>query len=321
MELRPKRARSASVPLPVAAHAAPPAPAMLGHRVAGDVGANLLRRPITAQMLQARIAGLRRVDALAVAGDLPAITMHRGADHAGDYADLLADTRASISRLRQGATGRSLLSGLQQRSDAMQAHLPAPARQSIVRIQSARYRPGGNAQAPNVPNLVAARAAYRYDGQAGAGAASNVHYDEREARGHRFIGLGHELVHAYRAAHGIGVSPIAASPRSGDAILNPPTHPVVRNVLDNRAQLREEFETVGLTPTPQNVWQQRMAAAPPTENALRAEHQIPARPHYSGVAPGTDNQAVANVDAATDTAWRWPWTPSPVQQILRHLGA
>lgn len=219
-----ERARRLRPPVP------PPVPAMLdpavrrglraararaGHPVAGNAGANPLAVPITPQTLQAGEAGLRRVDALPVAGDLPAITVHRGADHAGEYADLLADTRASASRLRQGATGQSLLRGLQQRSDAMQAHLPLAARQPIVSIQSARNRAAGNFQAANVLNNVAARPAYRYDGQAGAGIASNVGYNEREARGHRFIGLGHELVHAYRAAHGIGVSPIVASPGAG----------------------------------------------------------------------------------------------------------
>lgn len=352
-----ERARRLRPPVP------PPVPAMLdpavrrglraararaGHPAAGNAGANPLAVPITPQTLQAGMAGLRRVDAVPVAHDLPAITVHRGADHAGEYSDLLADTRASISRLREGATGEAMLTGLQQRSDAMQPLVPPAARQPIVRIQSSRFHnpPGGNWQAPTGANLAARRGAYRYDGQAGAGTASNVHYDEGQTaprldphpplgphplqRGNRFIGLGHELVHAYRAAHGIGVSPPAVSPRSGDPILNPPTNPVVINALDNRAMLREEFETIGLQPTPQNVWQQRMAAAPPTENALRAEHQLPARPNYSGQLPGSDDQIVANVDAGTDPGppWRlrWPWDPpvphiSPVQQVLRHLGA
>ncbi len=298
---------------------------MLRRRTALNTDSSLLRHPITPAMLTQQQARLRRVDSLPAA---PGITVQRGLDDAGAYTDLVADTRASISRLRQRPAGQALLAGIQQRAgvlppDARADNTPAEHARAAAAVNISSARGAGHAQSPRLRggDVRSVRPAYRYDGQAGAGTGSVVRYNENEPRAARFIGLGHELIHAHRAAHGLGVSPVAVSPQGDDPILHPPTAPIVSQVLEHRAQMREEFETVGLTPTPPALWQQRLPTAPPTENALRGEHGLPLRTSYSGAVPGADDQMVRNVDEGTDRNFRWPWNPSPVQRLLNHIGA
>ena len=53
---------------------------------------------------------------------------------------------------------------------------------------------------------------------------------------------------ARKRTHGRAVSPPEVSPMHDHPLLNPPTPPVVRQVIGHHAQMQEEFETVGLSP-------------------------------------------------------------------------
>nr|WP_255417612.1 M91 family zinc metallopeptidase [Corallococcus sp. CA054B] len=166
--------------------------------------------------------------------------------------------------------------------------------------------------------LQSLRPAYRQDGQAGTGQASHINYNENQP-GQRFNSLGHESVHAWRAAHGAQVSPLAASKHADAEVFKRyPSHSAaMKDTVETRLQLREEFETVGLRPTP------RMPNAP-TENAIRAEHGLPARQDSSGFRPGANkNQAnFENFDAGSDDRSRFQkfmGTPSPLGRIVGDL--
>jgi Effector protein len=102
--------------------------------------------------------------------------------------------------------------------------------------------------------------------------------------------LGHELVHAYRAAHGIGLMN-----RTVDATVSEDEREVRR--------LQEEFETVGLL-SPDSK-----QSSHPTENDLRREHnervkrgsrlgRIPLRSEYSGSDPRAQRKKLASLPRA-----------------------
>lgn len=287
------------------------------HRILG-FDPPLHRVPITGTALSAQRAALRGVTSSAVAPDLQAIRVQRGgAETPEQFTDLLADTRASISRLREQNTGRSMLNALQHKAAAVNPGASAGA--TTVNIRSGRdkatmrngYAPRHNATYPSIQR------AYRYDGRPGVGAPGEITYDEAEPRATRFIGLGHELVHAHRSAHGLGVSPVEVSPQRAAPVLG--IDPIVGRAIGHHVQMREEFETVGLTPTPQATWRRAgLTSAPPTENALRQEHQLAPRQDYSGKTPSDDPNIIQAVDKATDDRWL-PIRNSPVQRLLHHL--
>ena len=283
---------------------------------------------VTADQLIAGRAKLKRADFGVAHPEYRGIRVRRDdAQSPEHYTDLLRDTRASVSRLDEQPIGHRLLTGLQARTATVNpGHVGTdranPA--TVVAIHSGRGLGAISANSHRVRDTSSyanIQRGYRYDGQSGAGAASRVNYDESAPRPDRFIGLGHELIHAYRAAHGHMVSPPEVSPQRGHKLLNPPTDPIVKQVIGQHAQLKEEFETVGLSPTPRvpNI---------PTERGLRAEHLYKPRDDYSGLRPGgQQEETLRNIDEPTDDRDLFDKLrhkikddrPSPVAALIRHL--
>lgn len=298
-------------------------------------------RPTNEQLAAGR-GNLARTDYGMVHPGLRGIRVRRDPGQSPEnYTDLLADTRASARRLGDGPAGRQLLGELNAETaqvhpgqvdpdvagvnwrtvaDIRSGRGPAGAPLTVADIHSGR----GLAADAGMRHVVRhdntypdVQRGYRYNGNSGAGIASQITYDESRPRPDRFISLGHELVHAHRAAHGRAVSPPDISPRHDDPLLNPPANPVIAGAIRHHAHLQEEFETVGLSPTPR-------IANPPTEAALRAEHGFRPRLDYSGHQPGGAQDAVLeNVDRGTDKRGLfdkyWHKRPSKVAALIKHL--
>jgi hypothetical protein len=271
---------------------------------------------------------LRRADYGVAHPDLRGIRVRRGDGQSPeDYADNLVDTRASMHRLMSQPVGSRMLTELNARTESVNPGLVGneiknPLKVADIHSGRGLHPDSQMSHRPRHNNTYDdAQRAYRYDGTHGMGQASRINYNEMAPKGDRFISLGHEMVHAWRAAHGVAVSPPEVSPQRGAAILNPPTDPIVKGVIGRHAQLKEEFETVGLQNTPRMAWA-------PNENMIREEHGLSARADYSGVAPGALDQAVENVDRATDNRDLWDKflnklkirrRPGPVRGMLSHL--
>ena len=298
-------------------------------------------RPTNEQLAAGR-GNLARTDYGMVDPDLRGIRVRRDPGQSPEhYTDLLVDTRASARRLGDGPAGQQLLAELNARtaqvqpgqvdpdvagvdrrtvSDVRSGRGPAGVPLTVADIHSGRglAADAGMSQVVRHDNTYPdLRRGYRYDGNSGAGIASKVTYDESRARPNRFISLGHELVHAHRAAHGRAVSPPDISPQRTDPLLNPPAAPVIAGAIRHHAHLQEEFETIGLSPTPR-------VANPPTETALRAEHGFRPRLDYSGHQPGgAQDTVLANVDQGTDDRGLidkyWHKRPSKVAALIKHL--
>jgi Effector protein/Domain of unknown function (DUF4157) len=310
------------------AGAAPTAAPGLAAPARPQPAATVQRFSPTVDALATARANLKPADFGVVHPKLRGIRVRRDPNQPPEhYFDLLADTRASVNRLAEKPVGGRLLTGLEARTQAVHPGQVGNERNNpltVVDIRSGRGLHPNSAMShrvrfnPALPNPIAdIQRGYRYDGQSGAGIASRVNYDESRARRDRFIDLGHELVHAYRSAHGHAVSPPSVSPKRGHSLLNPPTNPLVAEAIDLHAQLREEFETVGLTPTPR-------VPDIPTEAGIRAEHGAPPRTDYSGLRPGgAQEQSLRNVDEATDDRSLldkyWHNKPSPVTALVKHL--
>jgi len=280
----------------------------------------------TALELQQGRQALRPADYGVVHPQLSGIRTRRGVGQsAAEYYEHMVDTRRSINTLMRAPVGEQMLRDINARTAAVNPGLHGTARNPLtaVDIHSGRHEVPDSqmSQRPRLDPMnpiASAQRAFRYDGLAGAGQASRVNYNEMAPSANRFVSLGHEMVHAWRAAHGVGVSAPQVAPRRGDPLLNPPTDPIVGNVVAHTTHMREEFETVGLLPTPN-------LPLAPTENRLRAEHARPARPDYSGLTPHSPGylNPIRNIDEATDTR-NWFQknvfgTPSPIQNLMHHL--
>ncbi|MBX2809074.1 MAG: type III secretion system effector protein [Cellvibrionaceae bacterium] len=276
--------------------------------------------PTAAELVAGR-AALRRADFGVVHSNATTIRARRAPGQtAADYYDHMLDTRRSMNTLTSQPVGRHLVQQLNNRGTFLDPGAPHNEHHNPYTFVDI-FANNANTARPRLDPMNpigSAQQAYRYNGVAGVGQGSRVGYNANQASANRFIGLGHELVHAYRNAHGIGVSPPDVSPRRNDAVLATPIgggH-TVNTVVGQHARLKEEFETVGIQATPGHP-------GIPTENGLRAEHGRPARLNYSGAVPGgPTDAALANVDAGTDNRnifQRMVGTPSPVQQVVNHL--
>jgi hypothetical protein len=314
-----------------------------------------LPRPTQAELV-AGAQRLRQADYGVVHPDLGGIRARRGAGQSNvDYMRFVEDTRSSISRLASRPEGARMLTGLNARTAAVNPGRVGDEHRSPLTVADVRSGRGlaPDSQMSHRPRLDPAapdlhadlQRGYRFAGRHGTGIASNVNYDEsRAGEAHqtgaagprhlqrdpnRFVSLGHELVHAYRAAHGYAVNDPTLSQRRNDAVLHLPkvedpnnpgklTDPtsLVPRTIAHHAMHREEFETVGLMPTPR-------VGNSPTENLIRAEHGLPLRQDYSGARPGgRQDQNLRNVDQATDDRWgvQKLWgTRSPVDSIVHDL--
>ncbi|RKG58959.1 hypothetical protein D7X30_15425 [Corallococcus sp. AB011P] len=276
----------------------------------------------TALELQDGKNKLKPADHGVVHPDLSGIRTRRDSRQSGaDFADFTQDARNSTHQLMSRPVGNQMLTELNGRTQHVNPGATGTAQKplTVADIYSGRSEAMPMSHRPRHDGtLQSLRPAYRYDGQASAGQASRINYNENQPS-QRFNSLGHESVHAWRAANGVQVSPLAASKHADAEVFKRyPSHSAaMKDTVETRLQLREEFETVGLRPTP------RMPNAP-TENAIRAEHGLPARQDYSGFRPGANkNQAnFENFDAGSDDRSRFQkfmGTPSPLGQIVGDL--
>ncbi|WP_223645349.1 M91 family zinc metallopeptidase [Corallococcus sp. EGB] len=279
--------------------------------------------PVTPAQLQSGKNNLKPADYGVVDPKLQGIRTRRDSGQTGaQFADFTQDVRNSTNRLTSKPVGNQMLNDINGRTQAVNPGATGTLRQPLTAmdVYSGRNSALPNSHVPrNDGTLSSTRPAYRFDGQPGAGTASDVKYNENGG-GQRFNSLGHESVHAWRASNGLQVSPLAASKHSDAAVFKQyPSHSAdMKETVDDRLRLREEFETIGLRPTPHTKNN-------PTENAIRAEHGLPARTDYSGLKPDGKNSndvAFQNYDEGTDARnffQKLSGQPSPFQKIVGDL--
>ncbi|WP_257457891.1 type III secretion system effector protein [Archangium lipolyticum] len=276
--------------------------------------------PTPAELLNGK-NNLRPTDFGVVHPDLPGIRTRRGnGESAHQFTDLTTDARQSTHRLMGQPNGRQMLEELNGRTSAVNpGKIGTPGRPlTVADIYSGRdanmpmsHRPLNDGTDESIQK------AYRYDGKPGAGQASHINYDETAPSANRFNSLGHESVHAWRASNGLQVSPLEVSPRRNDPVIrdNPK---IVGDVIGHHSHMQEEFETVGLKPTPHTPhgWA-------PNENLIRNEHGLPRRNDYSRQTPAKTDELLNNIDSKTDDRSWFNKTfgnePSPVGGIINHL--
>ncbi|WP_375758445.1 M91 family zinc metallopeptidase [Corallococcus exercitus] len=281
------------------------------------------KAPVSPAELQAGKNNLKPTDYGVVDPKLQGIRTRRDNGQSGaQFADFTQDVRNSTNRLTSKPVGNQMLNDINGRTQAVNPGATGTLRHPLTSmdVYSGRNSALPNSHVPrNDGTLSSTRPAYRFDGQPGAGTASDVKYNENGG-GQRFNSLGHESVHAWRASNGLQVSPLAASKHSDAAIFKQyPSHSTdMKETVDDRLRLREEFETIGLRPTPHTKNN-------PTENALRAEHGLPSRQDYSGLKPDGNNSndvAFKNYDEGTDARnffQKLSGQPSPFQKIVGDL--
>ncbi len=275
--------------------------------------------------LQAGKHQLKPTDYGVVHPDLQGIRTRRDSGQSGaDFADFTSDVRSSTHRLMSQPEGRRLMTELDGRTQAVNPGVTGSPRNPVTVMDISSGR--NDAKMPNshVPRndgtYASTRPAYRYGGQPSAGRPSDIKYDEQGA-GPRFNSLGHESVHAWRAANGLQVSPLAAS-RHGDAGVfkqHPQYTSAMKETVEERLRLTEEFETIGLRPTPHTP-----SGWAPSENKLRAEHGLPLRQDYSGMRPNGNSidQTLSVFDSGTDNRnffQKLRGEPSPMGRIVSDL--
>ncbi|ATB39667.1 hypothetical protein CYFUS_005112 [Cystobacter fuscus] len=284
-------------------------------------------------------ASLKPADHGVVHPDLPGIRTRREPfSQPHEFADFTRDARASTHRLMENPTGQEMLTDINNKTGQLNPGATGTAQKPLtaVDIHSSNKmthspRVSGNTAEEK---LASAKPAYRFDGQPGTGAASTVKYNPNAGRSDpgdvalrpgdfRANSLGHEMVHAHRAAHGLQVPPLEASKHAQNSMLkkyDPQTPGDVnypKQVINQHALLKEEFETVGLQRTPGHP-------DAPTEKKIRKELGMPPRTNYSGEVPGGANhQELQRVDEALDNrlgvSKRFNLTDSPVTKIVNHL--
>jgi len=281
-------------------------------------------RPTVDELQQGR-QNLKRTDYGVVNPNLQNIRTRRGVGQSPEhFADHLQDVRRSTTELMSQPVGARMLTEINSRQAQVNPlALPGQPQPTMVDIYSGRgldndskmsHRPRHDGTLGDV------RKGYRFDGVAGTGQASRINYDESSHSPNRGISLGHEMVHAWRTAHGLGVAPPQVSPQRNAAILNTPgdDQRIIEQAVELHAQKQEEFETVGLAPTPHAAWA-------PTENLIRAEQGRAARNDYSGSTPGDMDGTITNLDDATDDRGWWDKNvrnkphPHHVKNLLHHL--
>ncbi|MBT2118340.1 hypothetical protein KK141_11840 [Dyella sp. LX-66] len=289
----------------------------------------------TPELLQAQKQKLKRVEKVQVHGELANVHVKRSAgESAAAFTDLAADARRSMHTLMSKPGGHQMMKELDTRITQNRQHAGEHAG---VHISSTKAGETSNMNAPHIaPGQGLAQSVgqgYRFDGKEGKGWGSEVRINPNEAKANRFIGLGHEMVHAHRLAHGKGVGvpeinqanhALFTDPASlgsqVDAAENARFGQHLKSVVGHSNQLQEEFETIGLARTPRGAFN-------PSENMLRAEHNLPARTEYSKLKPGHDKDTLAQSDALFDNRW-WGkrlWhsvfggypAPTPVKDMVK----
>ncbi|WP_174259963.1 M91 family zinc metallopeptidase [Myxococcus xanthus] len=274
--------------------------------------------------LQTGKDNLKRTDYGVVHPDLQGIRTRRDSGQSGaDFADFNSDVRNSTHQLMNQPNGRRMMTELDGRTQAVNPGATGTLRNpvTVMDVYSGRNAPLPNAQAPrNDGTFESTRPAYRTGGQPGAGRPSDIKYNE-QGSGSRVASLGHESVHAWRGANGLQVSPLQASKHANAPVFNqqPAYTHAMKETVDDRLRLTEEFETVGLRPTPHTPkgWA-------PSDNMIRAEHGLPLRQDYSGMRPGNNSNDtnLSMFDQGSDNRsffQRMSGQPTPIGKILNDL--
>jgi len=279
----------------------------------------------TAQQLQDGKAALKRTDYGTVHPELDGIRTRRDGLAAHEFADFTTDVRASTHQLMSQPNGARLMRELNGRTAAVNPGAVGTKDQpltvaDIVKGDTMKQSPRYD---PHNLDLGEIRKAYRYDGTPGAGQASKITYNPDQMDARRFNSLGHEGTHAWRAANGVAVSPPLVSPMSNAPVLKIASDDgssTVEDFVQRHSHMREEFETVGLRPTPHSPNPDGWA---PNENLIRQEHGMPRRNDYSGRTPEGEDARLKSADEATDDrSWlkkTFSKEPSPVQKVINHL--
>ncbi|WNG17425.1 M91 family zinc metallopeptidase [Cystobacter fuscus] len=308
-------------------------------------------------------ASLKKTDHGVVHPDLPGIRTRRDNLPAHEFADHTRDSRASIHTLMEnnpngtqsvgnkmltdinGSTARlnnGSLGTAQNPATAVDIHAgksmthgPRLGEFDRVAIGNdlAALRPGDKAGQAQVMEkhqqkaLLETTPAYRAGGHAGAGRASTVTYNANEASSptNRANSLGHEMVHAHRAANGMQVGTVQHSNLQHHPVFDSASggDPKLQGKVNFHAQLKEEFETVGMQPTPGRP-------NAPSENKIRQQLGMPQRTDYSGYTPEDAAAGLQDMKQVPDTRTAWQkvkGAPIPgadqraqdVQQIVNHL--
>lgn len=194
--------------------------------------------------------------------------VNRGANMTGtQFADFVVSTRRAMTQLDSGHTGHQMLAQTNQRLSAAHGNVfithSAGVNDAADNFGAARYQNPANAMF---------RQANGARGAGGIGTTVNWNPENRDVNGvgrPSFIGLGHELVHAWRNAHGATLHRRPAADMFNPLLLN--QFPNLRR--DRHAAVgMDEGQTVGLSRLI-HEWM-------PSENALRAEHGVQARRSY-----------------------------------------
>ena len=269
------------------------------------VVARVARTPqagFTPELLRAQKQKLKPVEEVHVHRDLNNVQVKRAAGQdVGSFVDLAADARRSMHTLMSKPGGNQMMKELDTRITKNSAHAGDHAK---VYIRSLKAGDTSNMNAPHAVQGV--QEGYRFDGKEGKGWGSEVRINPDEATSNRFIGLGHEMVHAHRLAHGkaVGVPqlnqanhPLFKDPISQGADIEPAKNAGfgkhLMDVVQTANHLQEEFETVGLSKAPRGAFN-------PTENMLRTEHGLAERTDYSKTKPGHMDKTVTESDAFFD---------------------
>ncbi|OJH41782.1 M91 family zinc metallopeptidase [Cystobacter ferrugineus] len=310
---------------------------------------------------------LKKTDHGMVHPDLPGIRTRRDKLEPHEFADHTRDSRASIHTLMEnnpdgtqsdgnkmltdinGSTARlnkGALGTTQKPATAVDIHAgnkmthgPRHGEfdENAIRNDLAALKEGDSKGMAKVVEkhtqkaLLETNPAYRTSGHAGEGRASKVTYNANEASSpqNRANSMGHEMVHAHRAAHGMQVGTVQQS--------NLQHHPVfqaadeveagggqrLQGKINFHAQLKEEFETVGMQPTPGRP-------NAPSENKIRQQLGMPQRTDYSGYTPEDAAAGLQDMKKMPDTRTAWQKVsnkPIPgqeqrasgVQHIIDHL--
>jgi hypothetical protein len=256
----------------------------------------------TPELLRAQKQKLKPVEEVHVHHELDNVQVKRTAGQdVGSFVDLAADARRSMHTLMSKPGGNQMMKELDARITQNRTHAGD---QAGVHISTLKPSDTSNMNSPHA--VVGVQEGYRFDGKEGKGWGSEVRIGSNEATANRFIGLGHEMVHAHRLAHGKAVG-VPQLNQANHPLFNDPislganvdrgqnaglgTH--LMNVVQHANHLQEEFETVGLSRTPRGAFN-------PSENMLRAEHGLPARTDYSKAKPGHTDRTVEQGDALFD---------------------
>ncbi|WNG26984.1 hypothetical protein F0U62_25445 [Cystobacter fuscus] len=320
------------------APAAPPLPRapVYGQRPS-NAGASTAREQVHEQIKNGEVS-LKPADHGVVHPDLPGIRTRRNPfAQPQEFADFTRDARASTHRLMEVPTGQEMLTDINNKTEQLNPGATGTPQKPLTAVDihsgnKMTHNPRVSAFASDADKLAESRPAYRFDGKPGTGAASTVKYNPNGGKidstdvalrpgDFRANSLGHEMVHAHRAAHGVQVAPLEASKHAQHPALKPfePETPggvnYPKEIINQHALLKEEFETVGLQRTPGNP-------DAPTENKIRKELGMPPRKDYSGAVPGGANHQElleVNKHVKNGLLTRLTQKEPPVAEIVNHL--